>query len=522
MGPSRRKRLFLAVLMVLLLLFSLLLQESQGEEFVGTQAEINAAQLTLAHRNRALLLGFDKFVTQPDTSPASWNNVDRMADVLSRMVDLDMLWTRRDDIDDHAQLMDVIQEAYAGAREGDVNYFYISTHGLYEKNQPATDMGMLLTDGSNDFILTASQLRTMLDQIPGRKILIIDCCHSGAMIGKGVEDAIGNAFTGGDYRVLCSSGGAEDSWFWTGLKEKTTGAGFFTGTLIQGISSEGGYEADGNKDGTITFGEVRHYLLQHHGASTVHLYPEAGEEKLISYDRVLRRHVTASALEQITFEEGILTGTQPVIHFSFTALRPVRLAYQIVYQQKGKWDFANGQVVWDNSEQYGAFGDAMGYITPGYKEREIRLMRQSQDGYGYVLLQIFTYRNNEPVLASSRVFGVSPAGANPQLEVHMNPSYDLSQGEVPIMIGHIYPCEITVTVENMDHHTVRKLTRMQPSRPENLHPMGTTLAWDGLDDQGAPVPEGMYRLKVIAMIDGKSYEKITDDFFLTFSTLING
>ena len=70
-----------------------------------------------------------------------------------------------------------------------------------------------------------------------KKVLIIDACHAGAMIGKGVHPPFDNVFAGPDYVVLCSSGGAEESWFWSGDidGERLAGAGYFSGALVRAV-----------------------------------------------------------------------------------------------------------------------------------------------------------------------------------------------------------------------------------------------------------------------------------------------
>ena len=81
--------------------------------------------------NRALLVGCDRFVTQEDTAPASANNVMQMAEALSGgAMNLETLITRRNDVASPAELEELIQAAFSQAEEGDVSYFYISTHGV--------------------------------------------------------------------------------------------------------------------------------------------------------------------------------------------------------------------------------------------------------------------------------------------------------------------------------------------------------------------------------------------------------
>ena len=164
--------------------------------------------------NRALLVGCDRFVTQENTAPASANNVIQMANALSGgAMNLETLITRRNDVASPEELEELIQAAFSQAEAGDVSYFYISTHGVWSQGQLNGDMTLLLSDGQREEGVTAGRLREMFDKIAGVKVLILDACHAGAVIGKGVHAPFDNVFQGADYKVICSSGGAEESWF---------------------------------------------------------------------------------------------------------------------------------------------------------------------------------------------------------------------------------------------------------------------------------------------------------------------
>ena len=66
-------------------------------------------------------------------------------------------------------------------------------------------MTLLLSDGESEEGITAYELRRVFDTIPGKKVLLLDACHSGAMIGKGVEKSFENLFAGDNYYVVCSA-----------------------------------------------------------------------------------------------------------------------------------------------------------------------------------------------------------------------------------------------------------------------------------------------------------------------------
>lgn len=81
-----------------------------------------------------------------------------------------------------SQILSNISTAFQRAKANDVSLFYYSGHG-------ASDYGWLCGVDSGNYV-TIDQLRTALDKIPGKKIVILDSCYSGMAIGKGVSDDI--------------------------------------------------------------------------------------------------------------------------------------------------------------------------------------------------------------------------------------------------------------------------------------------------------------------------------------------
>lgn len=469
--------------------------------------------------NRALLVGCDHFVTQEDTSPSSENNVTRMAQALSGgAMNLETLVTRSTGISGPEELLALIRDAFADAVEGDVSYFYISTHGLWEQGDPTDEMTLLLSDGRNENGITARQLRDCFDEIPGTKVLILDACHSGAVIGKGIHAPFDNVFEGPDYKVICSSGGAEESWFWSGQIGDTqlTGAGYFSGALVSGLSAVGGYGADDNNDGVITLTELKRYLLNHHGASTVRVYPEEDDFAVMTYDAASfngrRRDISVS---NVSFGADVLPADNPTVDFTFNVVHATQVAYQLVHHRGDRWDFARSRLLYDDAERFGAFGDARGFLSPGMKERTITLDRADTGSYGYVLLQLITLDGGVPSLVTSRVLCVPPEQGDPDLFILTEPSFTpASWDELSIVIQHAFPCELTVTVEDMDGTTVRRLASREPTRPTHLQPQGSAYCWNGRMNNGSPAPAGQYRIRVKAYVGRERYEAVSGAFEL--------
>jgi len=469
--------------------------------------------------NRALLIGCDEFVTRESTAPSAANNVSRMAQTLSGgAMNLENLVTRSTGLTSVQELEALVDLAFSEAREGDVSYFYISTHGVWEEGQRAAEMTLLLSDGHREEGLSAYKLREIFDRVPGVKVLMLDACHAGAVIGKGVHAPFDNLFVGPEYKVICSSGGAEESWYWSGETEGgvLTGEGYFSGALSLGLSARGGYGADQNRDGVITLTEVRRYLEDNHGASTARTYPEEDDFAVLRYDaESFTRRRRGSAVDGVSFTGDVLTAEDPEIAFTFNMLRPSQVAYQLVYRRGGRWDFPRAQLIWDNAERFGAYGDAQGYLTPGLKERSISLGEIDEDSWGYVLLQMISMDDGAPSVASSRVICVPPASGDPLLEVITAEAFYPGAGEeFSFVIHHQYPCELSVTIEDALGNTVRRLTSRRPTRPEQLLPLGTSLCWNGRLSDGSLAPVGEYRIRVKAYVGEERYEVLSEPFLL--------
>ena len=460
-----------------------------------------AASASAASVSRALLVGCDRFVSQQDTAPSSTNNVRRMAGLLS-FADppMDLVVTSADKVSTVDGLLELIRSTFSEAGSRDVSWLYISTHGLWHEGEPEGSVTLLLSDGVNEEGITADQLRLALDRIPGRKVLLIDACHSGAMLGKGTGSAFLNAFTGNDYRVVCSSGGSEDSWFWASGSDWQQGSGYFSEALAMGAGADGGYAADANRDGTITLEELSRYLSEHHGASVTRVYPEHDGLPLFSYDP---EEASGALLTGVTYELGALSGEAPTFGFSYALRRSAPVAYQLTASVGNKWDFANAQLIWEEDN------------TPGYRERSITLNRDETGDSGYVLLQLLAMENEYLEIISSHVLCVPPEGVSPELSFSGPAAFcpEMRQ-EFSFAILHDVPCELTVIVEDEQGKTAARLCTRTTTRPERLEPAGSSFTWDGRRLDGSMARAGQYRIRATAFLGGEAWELLSPYFTL--------
>lgn len=152
------------------------------------------------------------------------------------------------------EIIEAISTTFVEAAEQDISLLYYSGHG--------DPMSGALVGIDMEGNVTAAELRAVLDVIPGRKVILVDACYSGALIGrslqrKGAVDPVtlfvdsfkmhGKARSTNlavhRYYVMASSRGDEESW------EDSYG-GVFTNALLESWTS-----GDLNRDEVVTFEE---------------------------------------------------------------------------------------------------------------------------------------------------------------------------------------------------------------------------------------------------------------------------
>lgn len=101
------------------------------------------------------------------------------------------------------------------------------------------------------------------------------------------------------------------------------------------------------------------------------------------------------------------------------------------------------------------------------------------------------------------------------MEVQTEKSFLPDTGdELGITVFHTDPCELTVTVQDLEGHTVRRLAVSQASRPEGLVPSGSTFCWNGTLVDGSDAPQGSYIVKALARVGDQQYVIMSESFRL--------
>ena len=278
-----------------------------AEDEVGDSASATADALpvsTTATIYRALLIG-NTYAGTSDEMPGSANDVAGMRQMLSRMSATPYRITTRSELTADG-MVSAIQNTFAAATPNDVSLFYFSGMGFNGLN--TSYHGALVGTGST--YLTVAHLKAVLDQIPGKKIVILDSAHSGQMIARsGGESTVSegelNAFnrnvvmafsaeTRGEtdlansgYYVITAAHSTEDRATMgydaegDGILEKRYS--IFAYSLCYGsgwnlaTGSGRGMAADSDGDGVITLNEAysyaRYKAKQSNPGQTAQVYP---------------------------------------------------------------------------------------------------------------------------------------------------------------------------------------------------------------------------------------------------------
>lgn len=157
---------------------------SNGDVSVGDWSD----ELAYTHQEavgtyRALLIG-NTYTGESNELPGCENDVDGMRTMLGRMTATPYSVTVKKNIRAE-EILSSISSTFGNASYNDVSLFYYSGHGansLGADGNPTSYHAALV--GTFQTYLSIARLKTELDKIPGKKVIIIDACHSGQFIAR--------------------------------------------------------------------------------------------------------------------------------------------------------------------------------------------------------------------------------------------------------------------------------------------------------------------------------------------------
>lgn len=157
---------------------------SNGDVSVGDWSD----ELAYTHQEavgtyRALLIG-NTYTGESNELPGCENDVDGMRTMLGRMTATPYSVTVKKNIRAE-EILSSISSTFGNASYNDVSLFYYSGHGANSvgaDGNPTSYHAALV--GTFQTYVSIARLKTELDKIPGKKVVIIDACHSGQFIAR--------------------------------------------------------------------------------------------------------------------------------------------------------------------------------------------------------------------------------------------------------------------------------------------------------------------------------------------------
>ena len=228
---------------------------------LGDTANAQAAALPVSGTGtvyRALLIGN----TYPGTAlalPGTDNDIAGMKAMLSRMTKTPYRVTTKSNLTADG-ISSAIRSAFSAATPNDVSLFYFAGHGA---NAVGTSYHGALV-GTGTTYLSVASLKSTLDQIPGKKIVIIDSCHSGQMIGRSTSStaAVSKSELNAFNSKVVSAFSAQ-----TRSADNLANSGYYVITAAHSTEESVNTGYDGNSDGIIDkhFGLFTYMLTQGSG-----------------------------------------------------------------------------------------------------------------------------------------------------------------------------------------------------------------------------------------------------------------
>lgn len=434
---------------------------------------------------RALLVACSDFITQEDLGAAISGNLHMIGSALIS-ADVSHLSIEDGTIGTPEELGTAIIHALGAADEDDLSIFYLCTHGVLSSSDDG-QVYLLLGDGKTESPLSAIDLYNQLSSIQGEKLVILDACHSGALIGRGQPDPgfLTPFLKDSSMHVLTSSDGSESSWYYDSESLSSGAVSYFASALSSGLGLYGAVEADLSGDGSVSLQELHRHLSVAVPSSSSQLLSPRADSLLLP---VAKNAMLSRPLTGFSYGASLLHIDDPVLEFSFTVTHEdTSVQYRLVDFTGGNWDWENARTFLDEGD------DGSSRLGIGRKNRALSLENVMPDEGGFLMLQVFSVYENEVQLCSERLIAMQSETAPADLSLHCSGRLRLAgQEELPIEIRVGTPAELTVSIHDHEGVLVRRLAASHLIRPcaDNL----AHFYWDGRNMMGNPVIPGAYMI----------------------------
>ena len=463
-------------------------------------------------QTRALLVACSDFITQPDLGSEISGNLHMLASaLLGAAPTLDSLSIEDGTIGTPQALANAIDSAFTEAKEDDLSLLYLCTHGILSSADDGQSY-LLLGNGKTETPLSSDELYHLLSPIQGDKLLILDACFSGALLGRNASEPT-NAFSlqanpqsfespflkDASMHVLTSASSSESSWYYDGEGLQSGAVSYFASALSSGLGLYGSAEADLNGDRQVTLAEMHRYLVTAVPSSSSQLLSSRADSLLMP---MAQGAMLSRPLSSFSYGSSLLRADDPTLDFSYTVTKETMVQYRLVEYEDGAWNWSEAQTFLD--------GDAP--IAPGRHQRSLTLPTVKETDSGYLMLQVFSVSDSGLLLCSERLIAVQPVLDAPSMTLRAPQRFEMpGTSEIAVTASVGVPAEITVTVHDESGAVVRRLCAGQLTRPADQNTL--SLFWDGRDSEGSIVPSGRYVLSAETFI-GFSRIKATSELVI--------
>lgn len=466
-------------------------------------------------QTRALLVACHDFLSMPGLGNSVSGNLHIVGSALvGAGLNVGSLSIEDGTIGTIGQLQNAVEDVFGHADETDLSILYLCTHGVLSSADDG-QVYLMLGDGQSEAPLGAAELQSILSGVQGEKLLIVDACYSGALIGRSVsapsllpgsraQSSLPQTtpfLSDSSIHVLTSASGYESSWYYDSEGLASGAVSYFASALSSGLGLYGGPEADMNNDGKVTLEEMRRYLNAAVPSSSVQLLSAQANTLTLP---VASKSTLSRALSGFTYGDSLLEADDPTFEFAYTVTEETAVQYRVVRYRDGGWDWQNASAFLDEGDA----GD--GLLAPGRKTRELALDGILDGESGYMMLQVFAVTGDEVVLCSERLLAVRPSFVEPAVTLSAAvDSFDPADQRELVLEAYInVPAEISVCIYDAEGRPVRRLANAQLTRPAPGDI--TRLYWDGRSDAGKRVPGGAYTAALETVIDGLRQKATVD------------
>lgn len=467
-----------------------------------------------AAKLRAFILTNDVFRTKDSLAPSGKTNSRLLEEILSSDKRKYISVTKFANTPfSESDLDREISISFSRARDNDISLIYISTHGLLNEDD---SFSFFLSDGEDEKLVSGDVLIRTLSRIRGTKIVIMDCCNSGALIGKGFyfaninyfnerlkKSGLSKSFAGGKIKFFVSAGAYEPSYIWTSSRA-SEGASHFVLALYNALSEKAAFKADFNRDGRVLMSELEKYLNLNYGLSTSYAYPANDDFAIIEYETPAKK--ASLTISDFEIESRSFSKSSREISFSYRLNKAAKIGYQLIYQSNDGWNFNKTQLI--RAEELDDEAD-----TPGFKEVTLEIKEMPSELHGFVHLQLVEIDGKKLRPLNGTLLAVL-AQSYEEAYIEVPKELTLSQwekNELPIAISYFVPFKFRINILNSSGERVASPFIDEITRPHNFLQEGMLLYYDCKNSKGEMLKPGLYQVELVVDVENGEQQRILSE-----------